>query len=767
MTFHTRAATDEIYSIFNQPLQVERANAAESVCGSDYEDDDYTSAGESTATGRISATSSEFGDNETNVLGKTHDKEEEEDEDEEGDYEDETRVESVGVSEWTEFSPSKHVPKVTPHDTEDVPPEDTADIQCTEDLETSADDSDRRSRRERFIPQMPEDYNPPTGPYREPVANRLPFMTPILERTECSFPSMTAARNNVYDAKTPCKPMQADSHTPPGMPQVGDLLLSSPCEDVTTPKEKTSPSVSRGTSPSPAKKLRPSPEKGRSSKNILQRAAIIKDAQCNPTDPVIRNTILKSLDPPLSSYPGYNDHTNKEGNFSAEIQRFAKALTKRPKSGDKVSFTPPVLSFPGADREYTIRRELGAGAFAPVYLAESVDSVQSDAESEIINEYNKRSLSLDKNRRPRQNVLRQGLEAIKMEIGPPNPWEFYIIRTAHDRLRRSAELSRAAESIVRVHEIHLFKDETFLVEDYRAQGTLLDLVNVVRNEGITANGSAEAGLDEALAMFFTVELFRTVEALHACGILHGDIKPDNCLVRLDEKSSSSTTTSTASLLDLEEEELADPREVHYSPRGLYNWRDRGLTLIDFGRGIDMRAFQPSVQFIADWETGAHECNEMREMRPWTHQIDLYGIAGTVHVMLFGKYIESVPVRGNDGVSPNGRRDGPVGSPSAGSNRKRYRIRESLKRYWDREIWNDVFDLLLNPGADRWVEMERSGGASAGPNPNGAILPVLHSMRHVREKMEAWLLANAEKKNLLLQIRKLEAHFAKRKEKLEK
>lgn len=765
MTFHTRAATDEIYSIFNQPLKAETSNAADSVYGSDYDDDDYTSAGESTATGRISATSSEFGDDETNVLETAQ-----EDEDDEGDYEDETRAESVGVSEWTEFSPSKHVPKVTPHDSEDVPPEDATGIQGQEDLKTPADDTDHQPRRQRFIPQMPEDYNPPIGPYRDPevmAQNRLPFMTPILERTECSFPSMTVARNNMYDAKTPCKPMQANSHTPPGMPQVEDLLLSTPIGDAKTPQGNASPSVSGVASPSPAaKKPRPSPEKKHALKNIFQRAAIIKDAQCNPTDPGIRNTILKSIDPPLSSYAGYHDHADKEGNFSAEIQKFAKALTKRPKSGEKFSVTPPILSFPGADREYSIRRELGAGAFAPVYLAESVDAL-SDSESETVNENNKRSLSLDKSRKSQRNHLRHGFEAIKMEIGKPNPWEFYIIRTAHDRLRRSAELSRAAESIVCAHELHLFKDETFLVEDYRCQGTLLDLVNVVRSEGITANGTAEAGLDESLAMFFTVELFRTVEALHTCGILHGDIKPDNCLVRFDEKSSS----NTASLLDLGEEELADPREVHYSPRGLYNWRDKGLTLIDFGRGIDMRAFQPSVQFIADWETGKHECNEMREMRPWTHQIDLYGIAGTVHVMLFGKYIESVPVRGDENASPNGRHSGhglAGGSSPSASSKKRYRIRESLKRYWDREIWTDVFDLLLNPGADRWVEMEMErGGSGSTSNGTGAILPVLQSMKYVREKMEAWLLANAEKKNLLLQIRKLEAHFAKRKEKSEK
>ena len=40
-------------------------------------------------------------------------------------------------------------------------------------------------------------------------------------------------------------------------------------------------------------------------------------------------------------------------------------------------------------------------------------------------------------------------------------------------------------------------------------------------------------MDEQLAMFFTIELFRTVEALHSKGVIHGDLKSDNILVRFD------------------------------------------------------------------------------------------------------------------------------------------------------------------------------------------------------------------------------------------
>lgn len=327
-----------------------------------------------------------------------------------------------------------------------------------------------------------------------------------------------------------------------------------------------------------------------------------------------------------------------------------------------------------------------------------------------------------------------------------------MIRTAYSRLRQSTDHSRAIDSIVRAHELHVHQRESFLVEDYRGQGTILDLVNFVRNDTINPNHTSEGGLEEVLAMFFSVELFRTVEALHANGVLHGDIKADNCLVRLDEHNPNEPPSKALSLLDLGADETAfDPREsIHYSPSGSYGWQQKGLALIDFGRSIDMQAFSPGVQFIADWETGTHECNEIREMRPWTHHIDLYGIAGVIHVLLFGKYIESTATDGNSG------------NPSS----RTYRIRESLKRYWDRELWAGVFDLLLNPGAERWQRIERENGVDAGLS-SAPILPVLHSMRYVRRGMEEWLLANAEKKGLALQIRKIEALLAERKKKLEK
>ncbi|KAJ6163485.1 hypothetical protein N7497_003464 [Penicillium chrysogenum] len=663
MTMHTRAATDEIYSIFNQPLKAETEEEADSFCGSDYEDDDCD--GDSTGTGHISAASSDFADEETQTFHKSYD---------DTDYANTTRAESVNGdgSDWTEFNPDRDIPDI-----------ENAEVTSHSVVSDEAEGSSTQGTPERkgFVPEMPEDYAPPWGTYRDPAVmaqNRLPFMTPIVERTE-SIPSLTTARKSIYNTKTPSKPRSP----------ANNFLLSSPLGTNTPYGDHTVESAADVPfSPMAFKALAP---------KLRRREPIIRDAQCNPTDKGIRNTILNSLEKPLAT------------------------------------------------------RELGAGAYAPVYLAESVDSLESyDSDSDDGRTPNGKTSQLRKSNA--YETPRFPFEAVKVENGPSSAWEFYMIRTAYSRLRQSTDHSRAIDSIVRAHELHVHQRESFLVEDYRGQGTILDLVNFVRNDTINPNHTSEGGLEEVLAMFFSVELFRTVEALHANGVLHGDIKADNCLVRLDEHNPNEPPSKALSLLDLGADETAfDPREsIHYSPSGSYGWQQKGLALIDFGRSIDMQAFSPGVQFIADWETGTHECNEIREMRPWTHHIDLYGIAGVIHVLLFGKYIESTATDGNSG------------NPSS----RTYRIRESLKRYWDRELWAGVFDLLLNPGAERWQRIERENGVDAGLS-SAPILPVLHSMRYVRRGMEEWLLANAEKKGLALQIRKIEALLAERKKKLEK
>ncbi|KAI9739900.1 MAG: hypothetical protein M1818_004956 [Claussenomyces sp. TS43310] len=707
MTFHTKAATDEIYDLFSQPLK----SSVEEVEDQESEDDDgddtdgdYTSGGESTGTTRL-VTTSDAGDDETSDV--------------------------KSVSEWSDFTARKHIPHLDDDDNEDR--EDTHESPPTNDSNDEEDgevlqavvDTDmvivdhqdavtpispesHPDSRTMFVPIPPEDYVPPTRPYRDPAQvsqNRLPFMTPIAEKTESSIGASTCREEKDYfNSKTPSK----ENGLRQPLRVANDDPMSSPLQEVA----KEVPSREKITQPALGRNIKVNKTTGAATrgsgsgaplpKEIAPRGPIIQDAQCNPVDEDIRNTIFEQLQPPLRTYEGFFDHKDELRGKGAEIRKFAKALTKMTKNSNDKTVTnlamPPILRFPGAKRQYEIKRELGAGAFAPVYLVEDVtdDELENDENSQAVAVMGKGKFD---------HLGRRKLEALKME-DPPTAWEFYIMRQAKRRLG----VSRAADSIINVYEMHLYKDECYLIEEFRDQGTLLELVNVARTDASSAGGV----MDESLVMFFAIELLRTVEALHSRGILHGDLKADNCLVRLDALGD------------------AEVWSTRYKRDGSGGWNRKGLALIDFGRGIDMKVFGSDVQFIADWRTGPADCAEMRELRPWTHQIDYHGLAAVIHTLLFGRYIDTVA----------GGAGAPAATLGAGATRT-YRLREGLKRYWQQDIWHAVFDLLLNP----LMHLEGE---------EGARLPLLKGMRRVRNLMEDWLEANCEKgAGLQTAIRKVE------------
>lgn len=701
MTLHTRAATDDIYDLFNQPLksaEEEEEEEESSDDDGDMTDGDYTSGGESTGTGRL-VTTSEAGDDETSDV--------------------------KSVSEWSEFTARKHIPdmdeeedtrasKFTDADDQDFEAIDVEvpgiDVEEGEqELTTPISPEAPSTAKTSFIPIPPEDYEPPTRPYRDAAQisqSRLPFMTPIAEKTESSLGLPTMRQDKeCFSSKTPSK----DNRKPPARPIEG--LNSSPFREIVNEAilvdRIAQPLLGKSlkTNKTAAIQARVQSSGGPLAKEIAPKGPLIQDAQCNPVDDYTRNAIFAALQPPLSTYEGFFDHKEETRNQAAEIRKYAKAASKLHKNTSDKTMTnmamTPVLKFPGTDREYMVKRELGAGAFAPVFLLENV--AEDDEQ-------------FDENRLPKMGkgafdvYARKNREALKME-DPPTAWEFYIMRQAKRRLG----VSRAAESVINVYEMHLYADECYLIEEFRDQGTLLDIINLARAEPTV---SGPGVMDETLVMFFAIEMFRTIEALHGKGILHGDLKADNCLARFDP---------------IPDDEVWTPK---YRRDGTGGWNRKGIALIDFGRGIDMKAFRPDVQFIADWKTSPADCAEMRELRPWTYQIDYHGLAGIIHSMLFGKYIDTVADK-SAGLGPG---------LGAGA-KARWRIRETLKRYWQTEIWGAAFDLLLNPGMH--VEGEE-----------GPRMPVLKSMRSVREQMEGWLETNSEKGvGLQATIRKLEAGIA--------
>ncbi|KAI1768298.1 Mad3/BUB1 homology region 1-domain-containing protein [Hypoxylon sp. FL1150] len=667
MTMHTKAATNDIYDIFNA-APAKPASVHEEVEESDDDyttDGDYTSGAESANTTRRVSLSEAGEDDETSDV--------------------------KSVSEWSDFTAHKHIPKVDGEsDNEQDEEGNDSDVSDLIDTKDPEDDGDtKESPRTRFVPIPPEDYQAPTRPYRDPaeVANsRLPFMTPITERTESSLALATEAKPSFASANTLSKrsslyaPIEEDEYDdedyePP----------SSPLQEVFS-----SPRIPSKIFQPRAKKIKvcaaPSDELLVAKEE--QKGPVIKETQCNPLDASIRDEILERMLPPITSYSGFYDHRNERSERSTEIRKFIKAVTKAAgkKENDKTSTlqSPVVLEFPELMGEYTLKKELGAGAFAPVYLVEnsSPEDAEDDESAPVI-AMGKGAFA---------TTTRASQEALKME-DPPTAWEFYMMRLAAARL---GPQHRATASISAAHELHLYQDECFLFLPYHPHGTLLDVVNFFSE-------TTKAPMEEPLVMFFSIELLRTVEALHSKQILHGDLKPDNCLLRIDDMPTSAGGSLSS----------------QWRADGSGGWSARGVTLIDFGRGIDMRAFGPDVQFVAEWKTDTHDCAEAREGRPWTWQLDYHGLANNIHTMLFGKYIDVV--RDTSGAP------GALGTSAS----RRYCIRESYKRYHETAIWKQCFDVLLNPAGHVDAEDNRR-------------LPVTRSLRRVRETMEDWLEKHCEK-----------------------
>lgn len=107
-----------------------------------------------------------------------------------------------------------------------------------------------------------------------------------------------------------------------------------------------------------------------------------------------------------------------------------------------------------------------------------------------------------------------------------------------------------------------------------------------------------------------------------------------------------------------------------------------LQLIDFGDAIDMDWYDKDDVFTVPVTTENFICCEMREGKPWTYQTDLFGLAGTSHVMLFGKYMQVEKRIVN------------------------WNITTHFPRYFNKIVWDHFFTTLLNiPDCDSMPNLQ--------------------------------------------------------------
>lgn len=135
-------------------------------------------------------------------------------------------------------------------------------------------------------------------------------------------------------------------------------------------------------------------------------------------------------------------------------------------------------------------------------------------------------------------------------------------------------------------------------------------------------------------------------------------------------------------------------------------------LVDFGRAIDLNSANEDLSTLMDTLfTGAASteemmCVSMRQRLPWSFDVDTYGICASVHLLLFGAQLEIAK------------------SASNGSKHKRWMPKRDFPRHWEKGIWTDLFDSLLNVDADF--------GVAIGSRP--------YSLKRQRTRIDAYLAA---------------------------
>ncbi|EPQ54098.1 hypothetical protein GLOTRDRAFT_139495 [Gloeophyllum trabeum ATCC 11539] len=406
------------------------------------------------------------------------------------------------------------------------------------------------------------------------------------------------------------------------------------------------------------------------SDTLLTVSSFVPPNPCNPFDPDIIQTLL-GISPRDASC---HDLKQENAGQLEKLQKFAEKRQRRSSgntSGNtsRLADTLDVFDLRIADSRFEVTHKLGEGGFGAVFAAKDISSRTDDDDFEDDDED-------------------ASLYAIKV-VKPRNLWEYHILRRIHRTLS-----PRLKCSVVQAHALYAFHDESYLILDLCPQGTLLDVVNNASKMSVSQQGAC---LDEVLVTFFSVELIRLIEGMHSAGIIHGDLKIDNCLLRLEDAPGGLSAWSTI-----------------YQPSGKDGWEYKGIKLIDFGRTIDTQVFPAGQQFIADWPADARDCFEIRENRPWTYQTDYFGLAGIIYCLLFGKYLEKAAIVPVD--------------DAAGQEGCRYKLSTPFKRYWNTDLWSRLFDLLLNPCFVR----------------EDGKLPLCEEISVLRKEMEAWLEKNCDR-----------------------
>lgn len=230
---------------------------------------------------------------------------------------------------------------------------------------------------------------------------------------------------------------------------------------------------------------------------------------------------------------------------------------------------------------------------------------------------------------------------------PPFPWEFYILNQLHKRKQNQHEKKN---HLLPMFDFYHYKETSMLLMAHLSHGTLLDALNLYRRH------LKQPHMPEEIVLLFVLQLLQEIGALHRLHVAHNDLKLDNVMLAVNPKKESDLPT---------------------------------VFMIDFGRSIDLLALPTTATKVkANWPPAVPKSDfPMLNKEYDPKHADYWQLATMAHLLLYG-----IPM----GYSSPKKK---TKKASGGGDDAKYRITQTIKRYWYKDVWNPFFDVMLNPPVD--------------------------------------------------------------------
>jgi checkpoint serine/threonine-protein kinase len=237
---------------------------------------------------------------------------------------------------------------------------------------------------------------------------------------------------------------------------------------------------------------------------------------------------------------------------------------------------------------------------------------------------------------------------------PACPWEFAILGRMTQRLTQAH--ARLRESLPAITTATIYGDGSITAIEHADDFCLADV--------IAMHSKLNKPMEEPLIIFYVIEMLRMLEAVHSAKVTHG---------RFDGAS-----------LVLRNQEEEEDWKIMFDASGGGGWSTKGLTLTGFGDSVDLSLLngEPLV-------SGAGHAT-LRQPS-WTYESDYHGLLNVVHSLLHGEPMEVTQDDESGGL----------------------KTAKPFRRFWQVNLWQSLFDELLNASLDEMPNLGRQREAFEG------------------------------------------------------